>query len=128
MDAERLKGFDLFEDLPTEQQEKIAATANDWSAGKGDTLIKRGDSSMQLFAIESGKVEVCREEETLATLGEGEVVGEIGVAKRGLRKASVEASEESKGFFVTNSQVEMLRREAPDFEQRLQSLVEERGF
>lgn len=128
MDADQLKGFDLFEGLPAEQQEKIAGTANEWSAAKGDTLIQRGDSSFQLFAIADGKLEVCREEETLATLGKGEVVGEIGVAKRGLRKASVEAVEDSKGFFLTNSQVEMLRREAPDFEQRLQALVEERGF
>lgn len=128
MDAERLKGFDLFEGLPDERQSKIAGTANEWSAAKGDTLIQRGDSSFQLFAIEDGKVEVCNEEGTLATLGEGDVVGEIGVAKRGLRKASVEATEDAKGFFLTNSQVEMLRREAPDFEQRLQSLVEERGF
>lgn len=32
------------------------------------------------------------------------------------------------GFFSTNSQVEMLRPETPDFEQKLQSLVEARGF
>ena len=128
MDADRLKGFDLFEGLPEEQQGKIAGTANDWSAAKGDTLIQRGDSSFQVFAIEDGTLEVCREDETLATLGQGDVVGEIGVAKRGLRKASVDVTEDAKGFFLTNQQVEMLRREAPDFEQRLLALVEERGF
>lgn len=128
MDADRLKDFDLFEGLPEEQQDKIAGTANEWSAAKGDTLIQRGHSAFQLFAIEDGAVEVCREDETLATLGQGDVVGEIGVAKRGLRKASVEVTDDAKGFFLTNSQVEMLRREAPDFEQRLQALVEERGF
>ena len=128
MDADRLEGFDLFAGLPAEQKTKIAGTANDWSAAKGDTLIQRGDSSFQVFAIEDGKLEVCDEDGTLATLGESEVVGEIGVAKRGLRKASVEVAEDAKGFFLTNQQVEMLRREAPDFEQRLQALVEERGF
>ena len=31
-------------------------------------------------------------------------------------------------FFPTNSQVKMLRREADGFEERLQALVEKRGF
>jgi len=94
-----------------------------------ETLIKRGDSSFQLFAIEYGAVEVCSsKEETVATLGVGQVVGEIGVAKHGLRKASVEATQAAGGFFLTNSQVQMVRREAPGFEQKLQPLVERRGF
>ena len=45
-----------------------------------------------------------------------------------MRKASVEVAEDAKGFFLTNSQVEMLRREADGFEERLQALVEKRGF
>lgn len=73
-------------------------------------------------------MEVCRDEEKLATIGSGEVVGEIGVARRGVRKASVEVKEDAGGFFLTNSQVEMLRREADGFEERLQALVEARGF
>jgi len=114
--------------LPDEQLEKIAGTANEWSAAKGDTLIQREDSSFQLFAIEEGSVEVCKQEETLATVGKGGVVGEVGVAKRGVRKASVEIAEDASGFFLINSQVEMLRREADGFEERLQALVKKRGF
>ena len=128
MDVDRLKKFDLFASLPDDQLEKIAATANEWSADDGEELIQAGADSFQVFAIEDGKVEVRKEDETLATVGPGDVVGEIGVAKRGLRKASVCVRGKAEGFFLTNSQVEMLRREAPDFEQRLQSLVEERGF
>lgn len=128
MEVDRLKKFDLFAELPEEQLEKLAGTVNEWSAGAGDIVIQRGDSSFQLFAIEAGSVEVCNDEEKVATVGPGEVVGEIGVAKRGLRKASVEAKEDAKGFFLTNSQVEMLRREAPGFEDRLESLVQSRGF
>ena len=128
MDKDRIASVDLFADLPDEQLEQIAATANEWSAAKGDTLIQREDSSFQLFAIEDGSVEVCKQEETLATVGKGEVVGEVGVAKRGVRKASVEIAEDASGFFLTNSQVEMLRREADGFEERLQALVEKRGF
>ncbi len=128
MDKDRLKSVELFADLPDESLEKLAATVNEWEAKKGDTLIQREDSSFQLFAIEEGAVEVCKEEKTLATVGAGEVVGEIGVAKRGVRKASVEVKEDAKGFFLTNSQVEMLRREADGFEERLQKMVEEKGF
>jgi CRP-like cAMP-binding protein len=127
MDKQRFTRFDLFAELPDEQLEKLAATVKEWSSDKGETLIKSGGSSHQLFAIESGKVDVCDHGEPVASVGPGEVVGEIGVLKRGLRKATVEVAEDAKGFFLTNSQVEMLRRESPDFEDRLERLTEERG-
>lgn len=128
MQKDRLTSVELFADLPDEQLEKLAGTVNEWSAPKGDILIQREDSSFQLFAIEDGSVEVCKEQEKIATVGKGEVVGEIGVAKHGVRKASVEVTEDATGFFLTNSQVQMLRREADGFEERLQALVEKRGF
>jgi CRP/FNR family cyclic AMP-dependent transcriptional regulator len=127
MDEERIKRFDLFAELPEEQLKKLAGTAKEWSADAGDTLIKAGGSSHQLFAIEDGKVDVCDHGDPVASVGAGEVVGEMGVLKRGLRKATVEVAEDAKGFFLTNSQVEMLRRETDDFEQRLERLTEERG-
>jgi CRP/FNR family cyclic AMP-dependent transcriptional regulator len=127
MDEKRLKRFELFAELPEEQLEKLAGTVNEWSKSAGETLIKAGGSSEQLFAIEQGKVEVCDHGDPVASVGPGEVVGEIGVLKRGLRKATVEAAEDSKGFFLTNQQVEMLRRETDDFEDKLEKLTEERG-
>jgi CRP/FNR family cyclic AMP-dependent transcriptional regulator len=127
MDEERIKRFDLFAELPEEQLKNLAGTVKEWSADAGDTLIKAGGSSYQLFAIEDGKVDVCDHGDPVASVGAGEVVGEIGVLKRGLRKATVEVAEDAKGFFLTNSQVEMLRRETDDFEQRLEKLTEERG-
>ena len=84
MEADRLTKFDLFASLPDEQLQKLAGTVNEWSAEDGDQVIQSGDSSFQLFAVEDGSVEVTRDDETIATLGSGEVVGEIGVAKRGL--------------------------------------------
>jgi len=47
-------------------------------ASTGPSVIKRGDSSFQMFAIEKGELEVCSKEETLAKVGTGQVVGEIG--------------------------------------------------
>ncbi len=45
-----------------------------------------------------------------------------------IEDGSVDVTEDAKGFFLTNSQVEMLRREADGFEDRLQALMEKRGF
>jgi CRP/FNR family cyclic AMP-dependent transcriptional regulator len=127
MDEKRITRFELFSDLPEEQLTKLAGTVNEWSKDAGETLIKAGGSSHQLFAIEEGKVDVCEHGEPVASVGAGEVVGEMGVLKRGLRKATVEVADDAKGFFLTNSQVEMLRRETDDFEERLEKLTEERG-
>ena len=129
MDSERLQRFDLFADLSEEMQTNLAGTANEWSANKGDTLIQGGGTAEQLFAIEEGTVEVCgRDGDVVATVGSGEVVGEVGVLKRGLRKTSVQVAEDSKGFFLISAQVEMLRREDPGFEERLTKLMESRGY
>lgn len=127
MDTQRLTRFDLFAELPDEQLDKLAGTVNEWSKSSGSTLIKAAGESFQMFAIEEGKVDVCDHGDPVASVGAGEVVGEMGVYKRGLRKATVEVAEDAKGFFLTNSQVEMLRREAPGFEDKLERLIEERG-
>lgn len=54
MDKDRLTSVKLFADVPDEQLDKLAGTVNEWSASKGETLIQRSDSSLQLFAIEDG--------------------------------------------------------------------------
>ena len=66
-------------------------------------------------------------DEKLATLGEGDVVGEAGLLKRGLRNADVVATGKVKAIFFTQDQVRALRRDMPDFDERLQKAMEDHG-
>jgi len=127
LDTSRLKKIDLFSDLDDDALQRVAAMARETTAKEGDTLVKQDEASDQLFAIEEGTVEVRSHDEKLATLGKGDVVGEAGLLKRGLRNADVIATENVKAIFFTQDQVRALRRDVPDFDERLQKAMEEHG-
>lgn len=126
MDAGRLKKIDVFSSLDDEHLGHLAEVAEETEISSGDKLTKAGAHSYQLFAVESGEVEVKRDDEVVATLGAGDVVGEVGVVGRGLRNADVVAKEDVKGIFFTQDRVKQMRRENPDVAEKLDKIVEER--
>ena len=127
MDTERLKQIDLFASVPDDALEQYAAMAEETSIDEGEELARSGTWPYQLFAIEDGNVEVRRDGETVATLGPGDVVGETGVVKRGLRNADVVATSPVKALFFTQDQVKKMRKDLPDLDDRLHQLLEERS-
>ena len=127
MDTERLKKIELFSSLPDEELEHLAEIASEGTADEGELIVRSGTWPYQLFAIEEGKVEVKRDEEVVATLGEGDVVGETGLLKRGLRNASVVATSPVRVIFFSHDQVKKMRKELPDLDDQLHELLEQRS-
>ena len=127
MDPARLNKIDLFTSLSDEELDRLAKVAGEVSIDAGDELLQAGTPPYQLFAIEEGSVEVRRNGETLATIGQGEVVGERGIVTRGLRNATAVATGPVRAIFLTEDQMRALRREHPEVGERLLSIIEERG-
>jgi CRP-like cAMP-binding protein len=127
LDTSRLKKIDLFSGLDDDALERVAGMARETTADEGEKLVQQDAASDQLIAIEEGTVEVRSHDEKLATLGEGDVVGEAGLLKRGLRNADVVATGPVKAIFFTQDQVRALRRDLPDFDERLQKAMEDHG-
>ena len=127
MDSARLKKIDLFASLSDEELDRLAGVVGEVSIDEGEELVRAGTSPYQMFAIEEGTVEVRRGDETVATIGAGEVVGERGVVERGLRNASAVATGPVRAIFLTGDQVRQLRRDHPELEERLRSILAERG-
>jgi CRP-like cAMP-binding protein len=127
LDTSRLKKIDLFSDLDDDALERIAGMAREKTADEGEKLVQQDAASDKLIAIEEGSVEVRSHDDKLATLGEGDVVGEAGLLKRGLRNADVVATGKVKAFFFTQDQVRSLRRDLPNFDERLQKEMEKHG-
>jgi len=77
----------------------------------GDFLYREGDPSDAVYFVESGTVEVRRkvgvDEATVATLGKGEILGEMGVLSGSPRSASI----------VATSDVTLVRLESRAFMQ-----------
>ena len=66
MDKARLKAIPLFANLDDHDLQVIATFANETSVSEGDVLVREGDFSYELMAIEEGTAEVRRGDEILA--------------------------------------------------------------
>jgi CRP/FNR family transcriptional regulator, cyclic AMP receptor protein len=126
MDATRLNSIPVFADLDDGAREAIAKLAAEVSVPDGKELVREGDYSYDLIAIEEGTARVHHGEETIAELGPGDVVGEIGVLERSQRNASVTATSPMRLVTLTSWDVRKLNKQAPEAVERLQELVAER--
>jgi CRP-like cAMP-binding protein len=64
-----------------------------------------------MIAIESGTADVMRDGDTVASVGPGDVVGELGVLEKGMRNASVVATSPMRLIRLTNWDVGRLPKE-----------------
>ncbi len=86
----------LLSGLEPGELERIAQVAIPRSFPKGARVFHEGDTSDACYVIRAGEVRVTREHPdgraiALATLGPGELVGELAMIDGGVRSASVEA-------------------------------------
>jgi CRP-like cAMP-binding protein len=127
MDAGRLRQIGVFADLDDEALVAISKLAAEVSVPDGKELVREGDYSYDLIAIEEGTARVHRGDETIADLGPGDVVGEMGVLERAQRSASVTATSPMLLVTLTGWDVRKLKKQAPEAVERLQKLIAERS-
>jgi len=123
MDLGRLRGIPLFSAMSDGDLRRIATFVTEDSAEEGATLMREGDYSTELVAIEEGTAEVIRGDRRLATLGPGDVFGESGVLEVELRNASVVATSPMRIVKLTTWEIKRL---PPETIARLREVVEER--
>jgi CRP/FNR family transcriptional regulator, cyclic AMP receptor protein len=126
MDSTRLKRIPVFEGLDDESLSNIAALAAEVSVPAGKELVREGDYSYDVLAIEEGTAEVTRGGEKLADLGPGDVIGEMGVLERSQRNATVVATSPMLLVTLTSWDIRKLRKSTPSVVDHLVSLVEKR--
>jgi len=126
LDIARLKRIPVFGDLDDEALTHIAALAAEVSVPAGKELVREGDYSYDVLAIEEGTAEVTRRGDHLADLGPGDVIGEMGVLERSQRNATVVATSSMLLVTLTSWDIRKLRKLAPGVVDHLRALVEER--
>jgi CRP-like cAMP-binding protein len=126
MDPARLKRIGIFAGLPDDELRHIANLAAEVSVPAGKELVREGDYSYDVLAIEEGTAEVTRGGEHVATLGPGDVIGEMGVLERRQRSATVVAKSPMLLVTLTSWDVRRLVKSAPDAVDHLRGVVEER--
>ncbi|WP_187369036.1 cyclic nucleotide-binding domain-containing protein [Baekduia soli] len=126
MDAARLKRISVFADLDEDALAKIAGLAAEVSVPAGKELVREGDYSYDVLAIEEGTARVERRGRHLADLGPGDVIGEMGVLERDQRNATVVATSPMLLMTLTSWDIRRLRKSAPEAVDHLRGLVEQR--
>jgi CRP-like cAMP-binding protein len=121
MDPENLRAVPVFADLSDEDVRRVATFATEDSASSGATLIREGDYSNEMIAIESGTADIVHDGSVIASVGPGDVVGELGVLEKGLRNASVVATSSMRLIRLSNWDVKRLPLETRE---RLLSLAQ----
>ena len=123
VDASRLAAIPLFADLSHGDLAAIGESAVEINADPGETLATQGDLGHAMFAIESGTVEVTADGKQLATLGPGDVFGEVAVVAAGIRMATVIATSPVRLIALLKRDVWALERRSPETAARLRELL-----
>jgi CRP/FNR family cyclic AMP-dependent transcriptional regulator len=123
MDPSRLTAIPLFSDLSESEAKRLAAFATETSVADGQILMKEGDYSTELIAIEEGTADVIQGGKRVASLGPGALIGEMGLLSREPRNADVIATSPMRVVKLTHWEI---RRMSEDTLNRIQDIVKQR--
>jgi CRP/FNR family cyclic AMP-dependent transcriptional regulator len=123
MDPENLRAVPLFASMEETDIRRIATFANEDSAPEGATLVREGDFSNDMVAIESGTADVLRGGEKVGSLTAGDVFGEIGVLGKENRTATIVATSPMRLIRLDSWNVKRL---PPEVREQMARLVEAR--
>lgn len=123
MDVNRLLAIPLFSELSGAEARRLATFATETSVAKDQMLMKQGDYSTELIVIEEGKADVLRDGQKIASLGPGDIIGEMGLLSRDLRMASVIATSPMRVIKLTHWEV---ARMSEDTVGRIKQIIAER--
>ncbi len=123
MDPNRLTAIPLFSHLSAEEAKRLAAFATETSVADGQILMKQGDYSTELIAIEEGSADVIQDGKKIASLSDGDLIGEMGLLSREPRNADVIATSPMRVLKLTHWEI---RRMSDDTVDRIKQVIEER--
>jgi len=90
-DLDLLRTVTVFDPLPLPALEQLAAGLRPCHVPAGEVVYRQGDVGDGCFVIEQGSAEVIGDGRPIATVGPGELVGEIALLRRVPRTATVRA-------------------------------------
>jgi CRP-like cAMP-binding protein len=114
MDPSRLRAIPLFSSLSDGEARKLATFATETSVPQDQILMKQGDYSTDLIAIEEGTADVVRDGRKIASVGPGDLIGEMGLLSRDLRTASVIATSPMRIIKLTHWEVARMSDDTVD--------------
>ena len=126
MDADRLRGIDLFRALSKRDLQRLAQWTDEVDVPEGRVLGREGDLAYEFFVIEDGVAEVRVDGTKVADLGPGEWFGEIGLLAAERRTATVTAVTPMRLVVMFGPDFRTMARSMPEIAETIQAEIRER--
>jgi CRP/FNR family cyclic AMP-dependent transcriptional regulator len=126
MDVDRLAKLPLFGELDHHDLSHVAGWVKEKRFADGDVLIEEGGLPTDVYLIESGTVDVTHEEQLIAKLGPGDVVGEIALLDPQRRTATVTATSAVRTVALSVDDFASMDEEMPEITKQLREIAERR--
>ena len=126
MDVERLRRLPLFEELDHHDLSQLLRWVSEVEVADGTLLFEQGSIPHELFVIEEGAVAVIHDGDVIATLGPGDVVGEMALLKLVRRWASVVARGPVRAVALDADDLGAMSEQMPELADRLRQTMARR--
>lgn len=110
---ERIRTVAFFKDADKGALRHLASAADEVDVPAGRTLITEGHNHHEAYVVESGSAEVVINDETVAEIGPGELIGEIGIFSRGTASATVRAKTDMSVLVIPYNRIDGVLDENP---------------
>lgn len=109
----------LFADLAAADVDVVVSACEERILLTGEELFSEGDSGDSLWIIQSGRVDVFKHirgdiDRTLASLGPGDVIGEMSFIDQSKRSAGARTSEPSEFLVLSRTAFQSVQNERPE--------------
>ena len=122
-----LDHIDRFSSLSDADVAKIAKVGTYVTVPADWALMGEGTSADKAYLLISGEVSVRQHGKEVATLGPGDIFGEMGIIAHRLRTATVISKSRLECLHFTRDQIEKLESEIPAFKEALEEAARQRS-
>jgi CRP-like cAMP-binding protein len=123
--ADRLRSVGRFSDLSDADLEKLAEAGKVVHLPSQWSLMSETTPADKAYVLLSGEVAIRKGGDTIATVGPGAVIGEVGILEKRLRTAAVVSQTELEVVHFTKDDLVALVDEIPALKDALQSTASE---
>ena len=126
MDADALKDVPIFAELSGKARRLAAEHCDQIEVAAGETLIEQGGLANEFYIIIDGAADVLVAGEKTATLGAGDVMGEIGVLDTHKRTATVVTTAPTRLIVMDGRALRAIADTEGDVADEIRALIEAR--
>jgi len=112
----------LFKLLPAHLRHYLVDECKVYTLEKKGLLIRQGEFNSNLYLIASGFIHVVKDGQHLASLGEGDIVGEISSSGISMPVADVVADSNVTAYAFPAEQINLVAEKCPEFSRRLSEI------